>query len=492
MGQFITNQNAELSELEQMFPTKSVNIWVHYQFRKIRSTAELYRIKLERNQRTVMVTTEENWQMKQSTMVERTTFIFNNELLSDVKFVVPVSTGESESKVIPAHKFVLAISSHVFFTMFYGQMAETANSIELPDCEYESLLEMFRFLYSDEVKLSESNVMQVLYLANKYMVHSLTEKCIEYLRDKLKASNVFCILSHARKFENKYLEDLCWKVIETQTEEAVTSDEFVTIERSLVESVVKTKVLNIKEVKLFKAVDRWATKESERQGITPDGDAKRRILGEEIVKAIRFPLMSDKEFASVDICILTLEEAEDMRKYYDDVLTLSLLFIQTPRIQFFHRCYRFEAGYRCGWVYPGKPDILHFIVTRPIMLHGVHHFGFFEGDKYTVSIEVKDATDGSLLGKQSGSYTSEKEENHSYYTYYGFVVRFDRPVFLVENKAYKLVSLILGPESWYGTDGQATVECQGVKFIFPTLEDITSNGTSQERGQFPALLFSLS
>ena len=78
--------------------------------------------------------------------VERTTFIFNNELLSDVKFVVPMSTGESESKkVIPAHKFVLAISSPVFYAMFYGQMAETTDSIELPDCDYGSLLELLSF-----------------------------------------------------------------------------------------------------------------------------------------------------------------------------------------------------------------------------------------------------------------------------------------------------------------------------------------------------------
>jgi len=66
-----------------------------------------------------MAVVEENWQKKRSTTVERTTFIFNNELLSDVKFVVPVSTSESESnKVIPARKFVLAISSPVFYTMF--------------------------------------------------------------------------------------------------------------------------------------------------------------------------------------------------------------------------------------------------------------------------------------------------------------------------------------------------------------------------------------
>ena len=75
-----------------------------------------------RSRRTTMASVEENWQTKRSTIVERTAFIFNNELLSDVKFVVPASMSESESKkVIPAHKFVLAISSPVFFAMFYGQ-----------------------------------------------------------------------------------------------------------------------------------------------------------------------------------------------------------------------------------------------------------------------------------------------------------------------------------------------------------------------------------
>ena len=67
-----------------------------------------------------------------------------------MKFIVPVSVSESESqKMIPAHKFVLAIGSPVFYAMFFGEMAETKNSIELPDCEYESLLELFRYLYTD-------------------------------------------------------------------------------------------------------------------------------------------------------------------------------------------------------------------------------------------------------------------------------------------------------------------------------------------------------
>ena len=73
-----------------------------------------------------MMAAEENWQTKLSTIVEKTAFIFNKVLLSDVKFVVSLPNGGGESKnAIPAHKFVLAINSHVFFAMFYGRMAET-------------------------------------------------------------------------------------------------------------------------------------------------------------------------------------------------------------------------------------------------------------------------------------------------------------------------------------------------------------------------------
>ena len=53
-------------------------------------------------------------------------------------------------------KFVLSIGIPVFAAMFYGELTETRDSIELPDCEYESLLELFRYIYSDEVNLSGS------------------------------------------------------------------------------------------------------------------------------------------------------------------------------------------------------------------------------------------------------------------------------------------------------------------------------------------------
>ena len=57
----------------------------------------------------------------------------------------------------------------------------TPFAYNLPDCKYEGMLEFLRFLYTEEVNLSSMNVMQVLYLAEKYMVPSLTKRCNIFL-----------------------------------------------------------------------------------------------------------------------------------------------------------------------------------------------------------------------------------------------------------------------------------------------------------------------
>ena len=86
--------------------------------------------------------------------------MFNNGLLSDVSLIVRASSDECDAKkskiAIPAHKFVLSIWSPVFFAMFCGELAENSDSVDLPDCEYEGVLGMLRYLYSEKVELNES------------------------------------------------------------------------------------------------------------------------------------------------------------------------------------------------------------------------------------------------------------------------------------------------------------------------------------------------
>ena len=443
----------------------------------------------------------ENWQTTKPTIRERTKFMLNNDLFSDVEFVVRQSDGESESKqVIPAHKFVLSIGSPVFEAMFYGELAETRDSIELPDCEYESLLEFFRSMYSDEANLSGSNVMGVLYLAKKYMVPSLAEKCTEYLQNNLDPSNVFSILSSALKYDEKNLVDRCWEVIDKQTEAAVKSDGFATIDRPLLETLVERETLEIAEVKLFKGVVEWATKESEKRGIVADGQEKRRIIGERIVKALRFPVMKQEEFASVviDSKILTYDEVADVIKYFNSVQSSCVFFPVTKRSRprpssKLIRCRRFDSV-KFGWKNLRQTQQrIDFKVDRDILFHGVNMFGSI-GLNYSVTLRLRvftgmigsDVLGGSIM---TGTFASAGDVSG---TFYCFDVLLKNPVPLKKGITYSLVANVKGPDSWYGTQGHQSHLCSGVQFQF-TLEDYAlcnEDITDTTRGQFNELIFS--
>ena len=100
----------------------------------------------------------------------------------------------------------------------------------------------------------------MLYLAKKYKLPSLNDKCTEYLEENLGASNVFHMLPDGQRYEEKDQDDHCWKVMDDQTNEAVQSDGFVAIEKSVLEELVQPRdSLNVREAELLKAVDCWAT-----------------------------------------------------------------------------------------------------------------------------------------------------------------------------------------------------------------------------------------
>ena len=445
-----------------------------------------------------------NWQVTRSTVRERTKFMFNNEHLSDVKFSVRGSDGESETdRLITAHKFVLSIGSPVFEAMFYGELAETKDTIQLPDCDYESLLELFRYLYSDEVHLSGSNVLGVLYLAKKYMVPSLADKCKDYLQDKLDPSNVFTILPTAQKYEEKNLVDRCWKVIESETEQALKADGFETIEKTLLEALVQRETLEIKEVELFKGCDRWAINQCRKQGLATDGELKRRVLGEKIIKAIRYAVMKQEEFAGVvlDAKILTPDEIVTFFKFFSSQETSPPLgFSETRRrAGFIHRCGRFILMEISDWDYNGlKGDVIYFKVDKDIILNGLRLFGR-ENTSYNLHTlqlyQGNPELNSSLvpLAKLERSTWPSKLLECQNFSYYGFEVLFNSKPSLKKDTLYYIKVIISGPRSEYGSEGLKSVKIGGVTFTFsaPFISPTRDDRRSVEQGQFAEFLFSL-
>ena len=441
---------------------------------------------------------ETNWQTARPSVRESVKFLFNNDRLSDVKFVVRNGDGKSESKqVIPAHKLILAMGSPVFEAMFYGELAENRDTIELRDCDYESLVELFRYVYSDGVNLSGSNVTGVLYLAKKYIVPSLADKCTEYLKEKIDPSNVFDILSFAQKYEEKALEERCWKVIESHTEAAVTSEGFEKIDKSLLKQVVVREILAIKEVSLFQAVDRWATKQCEKQGLAADGPMKRRVLGEGMVKAIRFPVMKGEEFAAVvvDTNILTSSEIISLFKCFSLHTTGGFVgFSNTPRRRLrsadVMHCCRFPTYTVQRWMCnEERKHLVCFSVDKNITLHGICLFGS-ENDSDTITLQVTDPVSNTLLISKSGTYFS-KLLHCEHFSYHGFEVMFDSAALLKKKTTYHIEASIFSRSSGFGNSGLRTVNESSVKFTFSSVASNLSNFSSVDGGQFPDIMFSI-
>ena len=269
------------------------------------------------------------------------------------------------------------------------------------------------------------------------------------------------------------------------------------IERSLVEAVVERDTLNIQEIELFKAVNLWATKRCEEQGFSTDGSEKRRILGEKIVKGIRFPVMTQHEFAAVvvDCKILSPEEALRLFKYFNSIRDTTVEFIETKRTGLtklrFERCRRFSSvdctlpGYSYS---PDCRDCLAFEVDKEISLLGVTLCGS-ENNTYSVTVRVTNLKDNKVLVATTGTFSSDIIKSEPC-PYYGFDIFFDRPVLLKRNIVYHVEARISGANSCSCQKGKDVVVSSGVTFNF-RLCCSTNNGTNVERGQFPEILFSV-
>lgn len=193
-------------------------------------------------------TSDGNWQASKNNVRERNAAMFRNELMSDIVFVV--GSQQTSQLRIPAHKYVLATSSSVFYAMFYGSLADNKQEIEIPDIEPNAFLTMLRYLYCDEIRIEEESILSLLYCAKKYLLPQLSRLCVQYLESNLTHENACLLLSQSRLFDEGELVERCFEVIDAQAELALASDGFLDIDHDTLTQIASRETLHVKEVSL--------------------------------------------------------------------------------------------------------------------------------------------------------------------------------------------------------------------------------------------------
>ncbi|XP_076318318.1 BTB/POZ domain-containing protein 6-B-like isoform X2 [Tachypleus tridentatus] len=427
-------------------------------------------------------TIDPNWQAAKATVRERNAAMFNNELMSDVQFIVG---PKGSSQRIPAHKYILATGTSVFYAMFYGGLAEHTSEIEIPDVEPAAFLTLLRFLYYDDINLEADTVLATLYAAKKYLVPHLARACVSYLETSLTAKNACVLLSQSQLFEEPDLMQRCWEVIDAQAELAVTSEGFADIEYSTLETILSRETLNVKETILFQAILKWANAECSRKEIEPTPENMRKVLGRALY-LVCIPGMALEEFANgpAQSKILTLQETTDIFLHFTAKNKPILNFPTRPRTGLKSQvCHRFQSSaYRSNqWRYRGRCDSIQFCVDKRIFIVGFGLYGSSNGaSDYTAKIELKRM--GKVLAENNTKFFSDGSSNT-------FHVYFQHPI-QIESDTFYTASVILdGAElSYFGQEGLSEVTVGNVIFQFQCSSDST-NGTGVQGGQIPELIF---
>lgn len=431
-----------------------------------------------------------DWQATKLTVKERISHLYNNDLMSDVTFLVKNDSSGIHSR-IPVHKFILAASSSVFFAMFHGPIAESRDEIEIPDCENsECLLEFLKFIYADEIDLNWNNSFNVLYLSKKYMIPALSIRCCEFLAKTLTKENVLAVLQQSVKLDEPGLRARCLEFIHPVISQVLEMEAFLYLDIDSLKIILQEDRLQIPEISLFLAVEKWCKSKVSRRKMNDCPESWRRVLSDAIY-LIRFPCMTSQEFAKHCMFsgLLTMEEIRDLSyltilpsgSHTSEILARIPFSIKKriicPSMMSLNRL-AFGRPMQ-NWSYKGAADALDFTISKRISLCGISLFGdpalqyidiSLNTGEWIVKPEISVGMPDS--GPVEGSYR----------------VIFNQPVHLLPFKVHTLIVVIKSPQSKFGKYNTSTLTCDDVVFTFNSSNE-SGNGTSSTRGQFPEFLF---
>ncbi|EGZ30596.1 hypothetical protein PHYSODRAFT_477010 [Phytophthora sojae] len=140
---------------------------------------------------------------EEGTAVAHLRSLVNNQLMSDVTFIV-------EGTPIFGHKS-LCVRCNYFKAMFTGEMLEsTAAEVKISDVSWTTFLSLLEYVYTDRLAVADKDVKDLFVAADRYGIESLKRRCAQKLLKSVCVDNVSSILQAADQHSSPSLRDECF------------------------------------------------------------------------------------------------------------------------------------------------------------------------------------------------------------------------------------------------------------------------------------------
>lgn len=146
--------------------------------------------------------------------------------------------GANEERVF-AHKLFLISASPIFHNILTQSRGGAVLNIKINQISKNTMIEICRFAYTENVKLTVSNMFDVLHAASKFEMRFLTEKVVEFAAKLINENSVFDILENNQRHHNWQINKKCFEFVEKNHQKCLKNKSWLKVTPDLVRLILQ-------------------------------------------------------------------------------------------------------------------------------------------------------------------------------------------------------------------------------------------------------------
>lgn len=389
------------------------------------------------------------WQDSLHTAGQALNFLLASGTLSDVTLTVG-----REGKQFRVHRLILAMRSPVFEDMLLLNTTSKSSVVTLKEDSPSAFYWLLNHIYADKSDINNIDLaLQVLSLADKYMVASAYDISIKFLQNAVKRNNVLKIYKYVVHLfpDNESLRNLCSRVFRDNGNAVLVSPALLELTPETIGQLLEEPLRITSEIVIFKALVKWGQAQLKLQGKPSTTSGLRQEISQ-FLPLVRFFTMTSEEFVQsvVTSDVLTPDESVFILKSIanpeGDISSLSSLPSNSVKINTSRETRAFAI----------TKDMTHTCVCEGVSklwLHEqVYHFQLVPSDNIVllaINVQLQGGNEEAKINIRKEDPSSDviaRAESRSGH------LPFRNPVYLREDVTYIITIHVPDPEtSLYGS-----------------------------------------